>query len=265
MIELANTREQVYEIARKLDSTRKFVESVGVEMEGGLCREKFDKIIEKYGSTRRLGIGSDASVRVYESDTVCEKWWVFDAEIKYWSRSVVDVIEFADYVFSLGFKQNSTCGNHHHFKFVLHPLVTTVLMSLEAIKMYKKLYLKVFGNNAKYVDRLKNKYCYMQESVYDIILNFTDTRYYAFNVLSYFESQNTLEIRIMPHAEDFVEYANQILFNVQALETIISKLMKNNEFTLKVPATRIIRALESLDKYIEKKREREIVHIEVIE
>ncbi|MGC8983594.1 MAG: hypothetical protein ACP5KA_07590, partial [Desulfurococcaceae archaeon] len=97
----------------------------------------------------------------------------------------------------------------------------------------------------------------MQKGIKDVIENYFE-RYYAINVKSYFEPQMTLEIRIMPWAENFVEYAEQLLFNVITLEKLLKPLRKTGEITVAVKTKALERALEKAVEEIEKPREREV-------
>jgi hypothetical protein len=244
----------VYEYARTI--RLQSIESVGVELEGGICEDSLRTIKALYGSTGRFSIGSDGSVYV-EKPRARDCYWIGNAEIRYWSYSLVDLLTFVETVFDYGFRQNSSCGNHHHFRFRNNELSIMYLTLPETISKYRKMYVRRFGHIEKYKARLNNMYCKMQKGIKDVIENYFE-RYYAINVKSYFEPQMTLEVRIMPWAENFVEYAEQLLFNVITLEKLLKPLRKTGEITVAVKTKALERALEKAVEEIEKPREREV-------
>jgi hypothetical protein len=244
----------VYNYARSIQL--KSIESVGVELEGGICEDSLRTIKALYGSTGRFSTGYDGSVYV-EKPRARDCNWIGDAEIRYWSYSLVDLLTFVETVFDYGFRQNSSCGNHHHFKFKNNELSIMYLTLPEVVRKYRKMYMQRFGHIEKYKARLNNVYCKMQKGVRDVLDNFFE-RYYAINVRSYFEPQMTLEIRIMPWAENFVEYAEQLLFNVIALEKLLRPLRRTGEITVAVKTRALERALEKTVEEMENRREREV-------
>jgi len=212
-----------------------YIVSIGVELEGGIRWSDLELIRKKYDSTNRYDDGHDGSVHVSNPNNYYD--WVDDVEIKYWSYDINDVLQFAKYVWSLGFKQNSSCGNHHHFRFIYNELlVTEVIASKEFIEMFQREFTEKFGARDKYYKRIDSRWCKFYYTNDDKWLNdqiignwYLGDRYKAINFRSLVDYQKTLEIRIMPFAQNYFEWRSQLMFNYNTINKIINVLLTNRE------------------------------------
>ncbi|MEM5815512.1 MAG: hypothetical protein QXL14_00480 [Candidatus Aenigmatarchaeota archaeon] len=205
------------------------VASIGIELEGGINRDDLEKIKEKYNATERLAIGRDGSVYVSGKD-------IKDAEIKFWSESVQELLNFVKFVFNNNFKQNSSCGNHMHFKFNDTYTAVALFSFKKFYKMFIREYIKKFNNNEKYLNRLKNNYCkasYKENIIIQQLINKQkcSARYTAINLNSYNVHQ-TMEIRILPHFDSYTEAKDSILFVVNTVQKILNSLYEKNNILI---------------------------------
>lgn len=209
-----------------LDEKMKMIVSVGAEFEGGICYEELTRLernLERLGFDRsRYSRDYDTSVNV-EHGYDCD--WIYDIEIRYWSYSADELARFAKYLFDNTFKQNETCGNHMHFRFRMHDLAVSYIMQLDNVSRYIIEYKNRFGAHRKYAARLRNNYSKAISGLHDLFSNiYYRDRYFALNAVSYFESQNTFEVRIMPYAKDYREWVEMLEFNIETLEKILEPL-----------------------------------------
>ena len=210
----------------------KYIYSIGWEAEGGICLEDYDMIAENPKFYGRVELGGDLSVDVRKSMNVrTDCYWKSNAEIKYWDYDFERFKEFVRTLFSLSFRQNSTCGNHFHLKFK-SLLYASLFSQYEAQKMFIDKYVSTYKDQKKYMARLNNNYSKAPEDISDIIKNFygpREFRYYAINFQSFFShSYETLEFRIMPYAKDADELISQATFIITTVEEIISKFYKRS-------------------------------------
>jgi hypothetical protein len=208
----------------------KHIRSVGVELEGGMCASKLKEFKEALQADafkdvyRRLQVGVDGSVNVdLECDSNDEVYR--DLELRTWVEveKLEQLIGFVKLLWSHGFKQNPTCGNHIHLKFrnTFHVSVFTIY---DAVSEYLDAYRGTFGNRRKYLQRMHNNYSKAIDDEEDIARNLLDDRYYAINLLSFFKhSTRTLEIRIMPYARNADEYIEMLTFNLVTIDRIVDR------------------------------------------
>lgn len=204
----------------------KWIKSVGAEFEGGGPWVLKD-ILSAYDA--HVDIGGDGSVNVPCKGYDCSDW-VSDFEIRYWSVNPIDLEIFADLLWSHGFRQNSTCGNHMHFRFA-SSLALYYLSDMEFVDYYISQYKNVF-NGTKYLDRLNNRYSRVYYNEYELIDNIMGhgSRYHAINFISLYERQRTLEVRIMPYARNSQEWKKMFRFNMWVIESYLdSKLAMDNK------------------------------------
>lgn len=206
--------------------------SFGVELEGGINHNelvKFAKYCEKYNLN--LKIDRDGSVSVPDRE-------IYNAELKMWTyySTIYNFIIPVKALFrTYKFKTNSTCGTHIHLKFrePYHSLLVSKLSfrkyQEEFFREYKKFIETLpLDKRQKYYDRLNNAYClarYSENAVCDQL--FYDckcsSRYYAINL----NSQNlygTIEIRIMPYAEDGDELVRMVRWVIKTLTKISNEI-----------------------------------------
>jgi len=147
------------------------------------------------------------------------------------------LIKFIELLWRHGFAQNETCGNHMHLKFS-NTFYISVFTVYDAVRDYLIAYHEKFKGRRKYMRRLMSRYSKNIESEEDIAINLTDDRYYAINLLSYFKHRSrTLEIRIMPYANDEHEYIDMLIFNIETIDRIVEKYKDSfrKTFEMKLP------------------------------
>jgi hypothetical protein len=194
-----------------------YIKSIGIEIEGGVNKRDLRKIPQ---DNNKIYIGTDGSVYVEGKD-------IYNVEIKYWSENLEDVLNFVRFAWrELKIKQNDTCGNHCHIK-----LVDNALFGIFSYRVFwtafKKKYVKKF-NDEKYLQRLENHYCqgeYRLSYVDKQLQNFSDYRYTMINLHAMFR-HGTVEIRIMPYANNLREHLKQIRWVYTTINKLIGKILK---------------------------------------
>jgi len=210
----------------RLDRTPKtrYIWAIGLELEGGICYDKLNELYYALPSDMRpyLTWDYDGSVSVPRPEGVrCD--WVRDVEIKYMALSPEEAEVVADLVWQHGFRQNSTCGNHHHLSFrVHHYYVASLLASLDFVGYYIERYVRTFKGIQKYMDRLINSYCKRNDNEWRLCDNIGGHRYYSVNFAALYK-HGTVEIRIMPYAANAEEYKRQLRFNVKVVEGYVRR------------------------------------------
>lgn len=202
--------------------------SFGVELEGGIDSpdlSKFLEYVKKYDLN--VKVDRDGSVNVAGKD-------IYNAEIKMWTYySTISkfIIPVKALFRTFKFKTNGTCGTHIHLKFrePYHSLLVSKLSYRKFQEMFFREYKEFIetlplDKRQKYYNRLNNSYClarYSENAVCDQL--FYDckcsSRYYAINL----NSQNlygTIEIRIMPHADDGDELVRMVRWVIKTLTKI---------------------------------------------
>lgn len=207
--------------------------SVGMELEGSFVgdktrsqRERWLMNLAESCDIHNFDIGEDGSVAVYGSSDCRD---IINGELRGWVEieNIDGLFEFVKECFNDSFTQNDSCGNHIHVRFkddyaALHVLSTP--RSWEMFKMEYEAYSQF--KSKKYKNRLTNHYCYLNENSFNS--NWIETnRYSGLNILSYFEQQRTLEIRILPYVITGEEYEE----NAKWLLETITKIV-NSEFNI---------------------------------
>jgi len=206
----------------------KNIRSVGIEVEGGIDlkdKKYLEDFLEEKGIIDRYCIGTDASVQVYSKE-------FSDAEIKFWDDNKERFLEVIRVIYSL-VKQNSTCGNHLHFRFKDDSKMLSLLSYRQIWKYfideYKKYALSFESENKKqkYLSRLENKYCIAKYNenvvIYQLISKSKcSERYRAINLNSY-NVHNTIEIRILPYFESVEEAIKSICWLIDIMDRIYRK------------------------------------------
>jgi hypothetical protein len=211
--------------------TIKYIRSVGVELEGGMCASKLKGFKEALQADafkdvyRRLEIGRDGSVNVnLECDSNDEVYT--NLELRTWIEveKLEQLIGFVKLLWAHGFKQNPTCGNHMHLRF-RNTFYVSIFTMYDAVREYLNAYRKTFRNKRRYLQRLHNNYSRAIVDEEDIARNLLDDdRYYAINLLSFFKhAARTLEVRIMPYARNADEYIQMLIFNLVTIDRIVDK------------------------------------------
>jgi len=226
----------------------KYIRYIGLELEGGMCEGAL-----KYLADLMIDVGDryyegyDGSVHVprpprceqhCELSNKCDRFfrysWYNDVELKFMSDDINEIREFVETVWSLGFRQNESCGNHMHFSFRTNNLyIISLLSSWSFIKYYLSRYIARFCKIEKYMKRLENNYCRVIKSYDDLIKNITEDRYYAINFRAVYK-HSTIEIRIMPYADNAEEYLQMLMFNVNTIESYLDKILKKRKITINI-------------------------------
>lgn len=208
----------------------RWIESVGVELEGGIDEEAL-KDFEAEAVRRGLhfSVGGDGSVYVEgEGDT-----WIPDVEIRFHSDDIDELLHYVKYLFEeLGFMQNSTCGNHHHFKFTSQ-LAFSALSKPAVYKLFERKYREFAEERGvKYVKRIRGSYCRIPCDEKELYFSlFAINRYFALNFCSLFK-HGTFEVRILPYADDYEEFKEMHLWLCKTVNSLISYAMKNLSYTI---------------------------------
>lgn len=208
----------------------KMIKNVGVELEGGIYEKALDLFVEKTKRNNfysRVSIGYDGSVNVYPSAYV-HHWgdWYNNVEIRFWSDDIDELLFYVDLLFSLGFIQNATCGNHHHFKFT-SPLAFSIIASPSFYNAFVKEYKKfALIKGEKYMKRINNSYCKVprdERELYACILG--SDRYFALNFHSIYK-HSTFEVRILPYASSYKEFEEMHTWLCVTLNKLLIKYKK---------------------------------------
>jgi len=205
----------------------KNIRSVGVEVEGGIDlkdKKYLEEFLEKKGVISNYSVGSDGSVQVYSKEFP-------DAEIKFWDDNKERFFEVIRVIYSV-VKQNNTCGNHLHFKFLDNLKMLSILSYREVWKYFISEYIKFAESfdekkKQKYLSRLENKYCiakYNENVVISQLLSKTkcSERYRAINLNSY-NVHGTIEIRILPYFENVEEAIKSICWLIDIMDKLYRK------------------------------------------
>jgi hypothetical protein len=231
--------------AEEVKKSIKWVESVGVELEGGVPERAIDIIIsklEKLGLSHRFDFGYDGSVHVPKPSYVRDRWYS-DAELRFWveTNRIEILFDVVSTLWKHGFKQNSTCGNHVHLKFVNNLQTLSLIFCEEFVKKFEKKYaVYARARGEKYTARIENHYCAFYE-FHDFpaaLYYYCTSRYCAVNYRSIDENE-TLEIRILPYAEDAIEYIDNLVWLLKTVDGIVDAIYKKIERTKRVVVARI--------------------------
>ncbi|MEM1725246.1 MAG: hypothetical protein QXW71_05720 [Thermoplasmata archaeon] len=203
------------------------IKNVGIELEGGISEKALDIFIEKTkrnGFYSRISVGYDYSVSV--PSPVHNINWYSDVEIRFWSDDIDELLFYVETLFNLGFKQNATCGNHHHFKFT-SPLAFSIMASPSFYNGFVREYKKFAEKRGeKYMRRIRNNYCKVPRDEYELRKNILGhDRYFALNFHSIFK-HSTFEVRILPYAENFREFEEMHLWLCKTINKLLIKYKK---------------------------------------
>ena len=220
------------------------VKSIGIELEGGINSDDFKKLknfVKENNLNEYFSYGYDYSVNVDGKD-------YYNIEIRFWHSDLNVFFKFIEFVFNeCGFKQNSTCGNHIHLKFVDNEKALSVFSYRKSWKMFLDEYKKfayTFNDEKtinKYLSRLNNRYCLARYSSKVVISQLRhyekdSSRYRAINLNSY-NINKTIEIRILPYFNNFDEAKKSISWLIETIDKIYNirkSLMKKFSIDLNV-------------------------------
>ncbi|MCC6005804.1 MAG: amidoligase family protein [Thermofilum sp.] len=231
--------------AEEVKRNVKWVESVGVELEGGVPESAVRFVqnkLETLGLDYRFEWGFDGSVSVPKPPYIRDRW-CSDAELRFWIEiNRIEVLfDVIDVLWKLGFRQNSTCGNHVHLKFINNLQTLSLIFNEEFVKEFEKRYrIYARARGEKYERRIDNHYCefYKFHKYPAALYYYCTTRYRAVNFRSVDENE-TLEIRVLPYAENAIEYIDNLIWLLRVVDNIVDKIVKKVEKTGKVISVRV--------------------------
>jgi len=182
--------------------------SMGVEIECGMSDIAFRQLQKDFSDEKRFSLGRDRSVFV-DGTTYC------NFEIRFWSNRMKDIYDFIRYIWSLGIKQNVTCGNHVHIHVTGWELLTWGFQQYLVNR-----YIEHFRGIEKYLSRLTNRYC----NYLDCLMNkglsanvtieqlrsCTHQRYRPVNFCPIYRPEKTFEIRLFPYFASSTEHIRAI-------------------------------------------------------
>lgn len=230
----------------------KNIVSLGLELEGGVTQNHLDAICRKF---KRAEHESDGSVNV-EWETRAEL--ITDAEIKYWSTSMLRLRQFVRYVFHdrFMFRQNNSCGNHIHVRFKDMKKAVAVFSYEPTRKKFARAYKRfATQRDAKYLYRLNNRFCSPRTSDDDVIDQIetkdgkSHSRYHAINLNSA-NLYGTIEFRIMPHMRDADELLDAINWLVKTVDKLLNEDLEieSNQRLMEYQIGKANRNLEEIKK-----------------
>jgi len=203
------------------------IKSIGIELEGGINSNDLGKLknfVKENSLNDYFGYGYDYSVNVSDKD-------YYNIEIRFWHYDLNIFFKFIEYVFNeCKFKQNNTCGNHIHLKFLDDEKALSIFSYRKAWKMFLDEY-KNFAYSFtdektinKYLSRLNNRYCLARYSSKVVISQLRhyekdSSRYRAINLNSY-NINKTIEIRILPYFNNFDEAKKSIEWLIKTIDNI---------------------------------------------
>jgi len=203
------------------------IKSVGIELEGGINSDDLKKLknfVKENSLNDYFGYGYDYSVNVDGKD-------YYNIEIRFWHHDLNIFFKFIEFIFNeCKFKQNNTCGNHIHLKFVDNEKALSIFSYRKAWKMFLDEYKKfayTFNDEKmlnKYLSRLNNRYCLARYSSKVVISQLRhyekdSSRYRAINLNSY-NINKTIEIRILPYFNNFDEAKKSIEWLIKTIDNI---------------------------------------------
>jgi hypothetical protein len=202
------------------------IKSIGIELEGGINNDDLRKLknfVKENSLNDYFSYDYDYSVNVDGKD-------YYNIEIRFWHYNLNVFFKFIEYIFNAcKFKQNSTCGNHIHIKFVDNEKALSVFSYRKSWKMFLDEYKKyaysfIDEKTMKYLGRLQNRYCLAKYNTKIVISQLrsdekNESRYRAINLSSY-NINETIEIRILPYFSSFDEAKKSIEWLIKTIDKI---------------------------------------------
>jgi hypothetical protein len=238
----------------------KHIRSIGIELECG-CNESLITQIRASNFAQNFRYHSDGSVSV-RSDNMSRfdrypMGWHSGAELLYWNFDYKAVLDFVEFCFKNGIRQNESCGNHIHIKFS-----NKIVGALTHKKFFENFisWYKAFPlfQSEQYQSRLENSFCKGFYSLDNALesLRRTDKgsyRYHAINFNS-LGIHGTIEIRLLPYAENFKQFKKAFKAVITQIDKQISETRHDS-----------IIDFEFIPKKTRVKRDNEIVIAKLIE
>jgi hypothetical protein len=234
------------------------IESIGIEVECGIHNRSIASLSRKYGDNFRAE--GDGSVHVYHSDArcgSCTKPWNDSRELKYWSNDKDKFYKFIRDVFKAGASQNSSCGNHLHFIFKNQQKALSFLSFPENMRKFTLAYAKKYSDRQKYLSRLNSHYCNDRFTVKESLIQLDtkghkpDARYHAVNLNSY-NLYGTIEIRILPHAQNARELIESVKWVINTLTKLLSVRGYTGNFVRNAYLDNLKRNIRVTERHLDK-------------
>jgi hypothetical protein len=202
--------------------------SVGMELEGSFVGNKtgnsrsawLNQLAEKH-HIHNFQIGEDGSVSVW-GDNDCRD--LLNIELRGWIEieNIERMFDFVKDCFENDFIQNSTCGNHLHFRFLNDNAALHTLSIQEVWNDFAYQYKKYSEfRTQKYLNRMSNYYCKTDSRSFENNWKGGD-RYSGINITSYAEDHKTLEIRILPYAITAMEWIENAKWLIDTMNDLIN-------------------------------------------
>ena len=201
-----------------------FVESVGVELECGIkynnkdwdkdANSVVDSLKGRIKNHKDFYVTGDGSVKVDNCHNCEFKYHGRMEDVKKWLKIMYEEKKV---------KTNKTCGFHIHLKF--NEGIAPIVSSRSFWDMLKKEYKKKYSGNRKYMRRINNYHS--QFNYYSI------TDHESAIDIECLRENKTIEIRIMPHQENYVESWETLDWTVRVVNTIVSEL-RNKKYEKKL-------------------------------
>lgn len=210
----------------------KYVKSIGVELEGAVpltalpddCENPTPFVNaeehrdEYYPAIHALILSSlRYPERYYHDGSAIGGWGVENAiadEYKYWGNQK-DVSEFLKLMYvKLETKTTSHCGFHMHLK--VEKGMELTLGKRKVWEKFKEDYIRDFGKEKKYLDRISNGYC---NGEYD---NYLKNPHASKSLMFYLDVDKfeTIEIRIMPNMNSYSEARKAVAWMIKEVELL---------------------------------------------
>lgn len=202
----------------------------GIEFECGGLTTSVDKL---KSLIKGIDLGIDTSVNVKPPLDI-KKEWMANLEIRYCSEKIADIHEFYKTVFSLGFIQNSTCGNHIHISFKKN--AWKILTYPRIISTFYREYQQRFGNQIKYIERMKNGYCKAISPRKDTIQKDIEGHGFRYKAVNFnaLKKHGTVEFRIFPYFDNDKEANTTFNWLIDFLKKQITRNQKLTETKINI-------------------------------
>jgi len=213
----------------------KYIKSMGVELEGGInasgyrdCETHYrtDLIDEKF----QMGTDGTATVSGVEKSGLEWRYWDFNL------NDFDDLFGFVEYCFDKGFKTSTDCGFHMHLRFKDMEKFVTMFSYPSFQKKFVSRYVKEFGKDKRFLDRLDATYSIAEWSpqILEMQLNqMGSARRTAINLGAY-SKHRTLEIRLFPGPISKEEALNDIKWVIKNVDEIIDEIDNGEQSIFKL-------------------------------
>lgn len=216
------------------DNFEKYQCKIGIEFECGIFGNdiyELGDVIKKYIKANTFRCDTDGSVSVSKPIGINdEDVWYPNMEITCVIEKFENIKNVLEILHGYGF-QNGSCGNHFHFSMNNKSMMNQLVSKITYRKIIKYL-TYFFESNEKTRERLKNNYCSaygFKEGVLSYQLRASykcSDRYTPINLNPYFK-YGTIEVRILPCFNDYMEHYYSIVSILNVLFNVINNVKVN--------------------------------------